>query len=92
MEVFKPVPPSRIDKLQEQPRLSTLAGAVVGFIDNSKPNFSFLADDMAELLIKQHRVRATVKRSKRGPSIPAPEEIIEELSRRCDLVIAGSGD
>ncbi len=92
MEVFKPVPPSRIDKRQEQPRLPTLAGAVVGFIDNSKPNFSFLADDIAELLIKQHGVRATVKHSKRGPSIPAEEEIIEELSRRCDLVIAGSGD
>ena len=30
--------------------LATLQGKVVGFIDNSKPNFNFLADDLTELL------------------------------------------
>ena len=28
--------------------LASLDGKVVGFIDNSKPNFSFLADDLGE--------------------------------------------
>ena len=31
-------------------RLEGLAGKVVGFIDNAKPNFNHLVDDLAELL------------------------------------------
>ena len=35
--------------------LVALAGKVVGFIDNSKPNFSHLADDLAALLTQGSR-------------------------------------
>ncbi|MGZ5232886.1 MAG: UGSC family (seleno)protein, partial [Burkholderiales bacterium] len=41
--------------------LDTLAGKVVGFIDNSKPNFHLLADDLAELLVAKHRVASVVR-------------------------------
>ena len=92
MRVFKPVPPVRHDQARQQTRLPTLTGKVIGFIDNSKPNFSFLVDDIAELLTRQHGVRSTVKYSKRGPSIPAQPDVIADLCRRCDLIIAGSGD
>jgi hypothetical protein len=34
--------------------LATLAGKVVAFIDNSKPNFSLLADDLGELLMAKY--------------------------------------
>lgn len=33
--------------------LDSLRGKVVGFIDNSKPNFSQLADDLGELLVSK---------------------------------------
>jgi hypothetical protein len=69
-----------------------LAGKVVGFIDNAKPNFNHLVDDLAELLIGRHGVAAVVKRHKRAPSVPASDDVVSELAERCDLVIAGSGD
>ena len=72
--------------------LDGLAGKVVGFIDNTKPNFNHLVDDLADVLIRQYGVRAVIKRGKRLQSIPAPEAVIGELAAACDLVIAGSGD
>ena len=45
--VLDPVAPAGVagDSAAFRP-LATLAGKVVGFIDNSKPNFSLLADDL----------------------------------------------
>jgi hypothetical protein len=73
-------------------RLKSLAGTVVGFIDNAKPNFNHLVDDLAELLVAEYGVKQVIKRRKRSASVPAPEEIVRELADQCDVVIAGSGD
>jgi len=72
--------------------LDGLAGKVVGFIDNTKPNFNHLIDDLAEVLTRQYGVGAVIKRGKRLQSIPAPEAVVAELATACDLVITGSGD
>jgi hypothetical protein len=73
-------------------KLESLAGKVVGFIDNAKPNFDHLVDDLAELLTVKYGVRQVFKRQKRSASVPAPDEIVRELADACDVVIAGSGD
>ena len=72
--------------------LSALTGKVVGFIDNAKPNFALLADDLGELLIAKYGVARVVKRRKTSASVPARAEVLAELSEECDLVITGSGD
>ena len=74
------------------PSLNSLRGKVVGFIDNAKPNFNFLADDIGELLISKYGVAKVLKRQKRAASVPAPEAVYQEYVEQCDLVITGSGD
>ena len=69
-----------------------LAGKVIGFIDNAKPNFNYLAADIAEILQKEHGVSATHIHRKMAASIPAQDQAIMDLATRCDLVITGSGD
>jgi len=71
---------------------TALAGAVVGFIDNAKPNFNHLVDDLAEVLIGKYGVARVVKRRKTSASIPVRPEVVAALSGECDVVIAGSGD
>jgi hypothetical protein len=72
--------------------LPGLVGTIVGFIDNAKPNFNYLVDDLAEILTTQYGVRQVIKRRKRGASLPADKSVVEELASQCDFVITGSGD
>jgi hypothetical protein len=89
--LFDPTAPRRQGS-GETRSLAGLEGSVVGFIDNAKPNFNHLVDDLADLLVSRYGVRAVVKRRKRSASVPAPEEMIREVAGQCDLVITGSGD
>ena len=72
--------------------LDALTGRVVGFIDNAKPNFNHLVDDVAELLVGKYGVKTVIKRRKRGASIPADAGMVKDLAAQCDVVITGSGD
>jgi hypothetical protein len=72
--------------------LTTLQGKVVGFIDNSKPNFNLLADDLATLLTSKYGVARVVRHRKPTASKPASQDVLADIDRQCDLVIAGSGD
>jgi hypothetical protein len=71
--------------------LDGLAGKVVGFIDNAKPNFNHLVDDLEELLTRKYGVAGVIKHRKRG-SVPAGDEVMKRLAQECDAVITGSGD
>jgi hypothetical protein len=68
-----------------------LAGKVVGFIDNAKPNFNHLVDDLAELLMSRHGVARVVKHRKPG-QVPVGDATLDPMALECDLVITGSGD
>ena len=75
-----------------QQALADLRGKVVGFIDNAKPNFDHLVDDLAQLLVSRYGVASVIKRKKRAASVPADDAVYKELAEQCDLVITGSGD
>ncbi len=72
--------------------LALLAGKVVGFIDNSKPNFSFLADDLGELLMSKYGVKKIIRHRKPTASVSASPQVFADIKKECDLVITGSGD
>ena len=90
--LYDPTAPRQQIAPQARRTLSGLAGTVVGFIDNAKPNFNYLVDDLAELLISRYGVSRVIKRKKHAASVPASEEVYHELAEQCDLVITGSGD
>ena len=90
--LYDPTAPLRAEPAKAGAKLDALAGKVVGFIDNAKPNFNHLVDDLADLLVANYGVKRVVKRRKSSASIPAPDEIVRELADECDLVITGSGD
>lgn len=90
--IFDPVAPAGNTAGHLWRPLDRLRGKAVGFIDNSKPNFQHLVDDIAQLLVSQYGVSAIVKHRKLAASIPAPEAVIRDIAEKCDLVVAGSGD
>jgi hypothetical protein len=90
--LYDPTATRHAEPDQAGPKLATFSGKVVGFIDNAKPNFNHLVDDLADLLVAEYGVSRVIKRRKRSASVPAPDEIVRELADQCDVVIAGSGD
>jgi len=78
--------------VQIEQSVTSLAGKVVGFIDNSKPNFEYLAADLGELLTTRYDVARVIMHRKRAASVPAANDVLDDFARQCDLVIAGSGD
>lgn len=71
--------------------LDDLKGKVIGFVDNAKPNFNYLADDLGRLLQDRFGVTAVVKHRKRG-QVPTGDIVMQELAEKCDAIITGSGD
>ena len=92
IEVYDPVAPCLTLASASRASLDTLAGKTIGFIDNSKPNFNHLVDDLAELLVTKHGAKEVLKRRKRSASIGAPDAVMAELAERCDAIVTGSGD
>ena len=90
--VFDPTAPDFVESRHQRRPLDGLRNKVVGFIDNVKPNFNFLVDDVGELLVSKYGVKSVLKHQKRGASIPVADEALNDLARQCDLIIAGSGD
>ena len=78
--LFDPTAPRREGGREVQRTLAGLNGTVVGFIDNAKPNFNHLVDDLADLLVANYGVKRVIKRRKRSASVPAPDEIVREFA------------
>ncbi len=89
--VFEPVASQHGEAQQLRKTLDSLTGKVVGFIDNAKPNFNYLVDDLGELLVNKYGVASVLKHRKPG-QVPVPESVLKEFSEKCDAVVTGSGD
>ncbi len=87
MLAYEPAAPAGKEPQQLRHTLDGLAGKVVGFIDNAKPNFNHLVDDLAELLIGKYGVAEVVKHRKRG-QVPVGDAVMNELAGKCHAVIA----
>ena len=90
--IYNPTAASYHPSKPTQRKVSGLAGATIGFVDNAKPNFNLLVDDLAELFVTRYGVKEVLKRAKRSASVPAPQAMLDELAEKCVLVITGSGD
>lgn len=92
MLVYEPVAPCLTRPQKTRQSLDKLAGKTVAFIDNSKPNFQFLVEDLARELMQKHGVKQVLTRRKRSASVGLAENQLDELAAQADAVITGSGD
>ncbi len=91
IEIYNPIAPISEGTGAARRKLESLRGKVIGFIDNAKPNFNFLVDDLAQLLTERHGVARVVRHRKPG-QVPVTQEVLEAFTAECDVVITGSGD
>ncbi len=92
IRVLSPVGPEAAETLTVPALPGDLAGRAVGFLDNTKPNFDRLVQELGQLLRDRYGVGAVVHRKKANAATPASPELIAELAKTCDVVFAGSAD
>ena len=90
--VYDPVAPCLAQAAPSPRSLDALQGKVIGFIDNSKPNFNHLVEDLSRLLVEKHGAKRVIARRKRSASQGASDAMMSELIRETDAIITGSGD
>lgn len=74
------------------PRIQDLTGKRVGLLDNSKANSDKFLDEVLAILDARYHFADVVRMRKPTASRPVPEDMLEELKRRCDVVITAVGD
>ena len=70
-------------------RPPSLAGLVVGYLDNGKPNSDRFLDHLAQ---RFPEVASAVRVRKPNIGRLAPAPLIEDLAAQCDVVVTGVGD
>ena len=92
IQVYEPIAPCLTQPQKPRQSLDNLVGKTIGFIDNSKPNFNLLVEDLSQLLIEKHGVKAVIKQRKRSASQGLSEAAMNELVAQTDAIVTGSGD
>ena len=73
-------------------RPAALEGKRVALIENTKYNSDKLLLRIGDLLVREYGVAEAKLYHKKNASVPAHAEIIQDITKTCDLVVAGIGD
>jgi len=92
IEILDPTSEPGPQAIAYAPRPATLQGKRIGLVENTKFNSDRLLLKIGDLLKAEYGAAETRMWRKRNASVPAHEEIIEELRQTCDVIVAGIGD
>lgn len=73
-------------------RSADLRGATVGLLATPKQNADLFLEEVGRLLVDREGAAGVVPRTKTSVAMPAPEDLVAELTGRCDVIVTGVGD
>ena len=80
-----------VDTVALAPRPESLRGKRLGLIQNTKHNADDLLTEVFALLEPELEPKKVIRRSV-PITVPAPDDLVDELAAECDLVIQAVGD
>ena len=92
MNILDPAGTTTIDKKALAPRPAHLAGAVIGILDNSKPNAHVLLSRVAEAIRARYgagEIRIWRKPTSSSGAVPA---VLDEIGASCTVALTASAD
>lgn len=92
IELLDPTTEAVTQTIAYAPRPPSLEGKRVALIENTKFNSDKLLRKIGDILVKEYGAADSRMWRKRNASVPAHEEIIEEVRSTCDVMVAGIGD
>lgn len=91
-ELLDPTTEATAQTIAYVPRPATLEGKRVALIENTKFNSDRLLAKIGDILKTEYGVAEARLWRKKNASVPAHEEIIAEVKKTCDVMVAGIGD
>lgn len=73
-------------------RPESLKGLRIALVDNRKFNADNVLKRIGELLVQRYGAASYKVYQKRWPSVPAHEEVLQDIQANCDVMVAGVGD
>jgi hypothetical protein len=92
MELLDPTREAAASEPTYADRPASLKGKRVALIENTKYNSDNILKRIGEILVREHGAAAYKIYRKRYSSVPAHEEIIQDIRKNCDVMVAGIGD
>jgi len=92
IQLLDPTTEAAAQPIAYAPRPGSLQGKRVALIENTKFNSDKLLEKIGQILVKEYGVASARMFRKKNASVPAHEEIIAEVRRTCDVMVAGVGD
>ena len=92
MGLALPIDPDAASRWRAAPRLDTLHHRVGGFLGNRKANADLLLRNIGERMAKDLELGDIIAVDKFVYSRPATDDIISDLSQRCDFVVTAIAD
>ena len=92
MGLALPIDPDAASRWRAAPRLDTMHDKVGGFLGNRKANADLLLRNIGEQMAKDLELGDVIAVDKYVYSRPAADEIISDLSARCDFVVTAIAD
>ena len=91
-ELLDPTTAAATQTIAYAPRPQALTGKRVALVDNTKYNSDRLLEKIGEILKSEYGAADARMFRKKNASVPAHQEIIEEMRKTCDVMVAGVGD
>jgi hypothetical protein len=92
MELLDPTTEAAPQTIAYVPRPGSLEGKRIALIENTKFNSDRLLQKIGDVLKREYGAAETRMWRKKNSSVPAHEEIIAEVRKTCDVMVAGIGD
>jgi flavorubredoxin len=92
MEILDPTTEAATQTIAYVPRPTALQGKRVALIENTKYNSDRLLEKIGDILKAEYGVAEWRMYRKHNASVPAHAEIIEEVKKSADVMVAGIGD
>jgi len=92
IELLDPTTEAATQTVAYAPRPGALAGKRVALVENTKFNSDKLLLKIGDVLKREYGVAETKLYHKKNASVPAHEEIIADITKTCDVMVAGIGD
>jgi len=92
IELLDPTLEASTQPIAYAARPQRLEGKRIALIENTKFNSDKLLGKIGDILVKEYGAASARMFRKHNASVPAHAEIIEEVRKTCDVVVAGIGD